>query len=774
MDISFLRDSRYKAKKGLVGLLTCLSLLSFSCKEQENIPTNPIQPPTSQNSSPRFNSSPITSVDENSYYTYYISTTDPDGDPVAYSLVQNPSWLSVSNNVVFGIPPEVSSNQTFPVRIKASDGKGGEAEQAYNLTVRNVSNTHVLNSSQTGSLTSVDSTRMVFSQPMNFAIGDFIASGITSQTPNGVLREISSVSSDKKTFYTSQATLEQIVRDASFLYSGRLLPPSSAKFMEGIQPLYPRGGQNFDFNLALTNVVLYDQDGNPNTTHDRVIANGNISFGINTILNLRINNHTLNELTFRNLTDIETDVTVGSNILGVAQLKQVKIAEYNFQPFVAGYLPTPVPIPIVILPKMGVYVGINPTNVNPFSVRVKQNANSEVGLIYNGVWNTTSNFSNSFDFSNPVINNNLELKVYTGPSLEFMLYGVAGPFGSLSGRLRLKHQNNSWELYGGFGAALGVKMEVFKKGISAQFREIINYEKLLAQSSISTLPGKILFVSGPEFIITTDDYPQIYTIKDDGLEFKQLTNFPYTNFSDFQPSGFPKENKITFVSNKDGNLEIYVLNLDNSITSRLTDNQGFRSNEDYSPNVSPNGQEIVFISNRSQQIQNKSSEIYLMNSDGTNQRKLNILSSILQHGAPRWSPDGQRIAFDATETGSVYNIYAINKNGSGLVKLTNNSSLNITAAWSSDGNKIAFASTKDGNHEIYVMNSDGSSQTRLTNNSAIDAEPSWLPDGRIVFISSRDGGYNQLHIMNSNGSGVRKITTKDYYFDRTPSYFLSQ
>ena len=142
MSLSFLRDKMYGAKKGLVGLLACLSFFSYSCKEQDN-PTAPKPPQTEQNRSPVWNSSPVTSVDENSYYDYYMSANDPDGDPVEYSFVQNPGWLSISNNVVFGTPPEVSSDQTSPVKIKASDGRGGATEQAYNLKVRNISNTYV-------------------------------------------------------------------------------------------------------------------------------------------------------------------------------------------------------------------------------------------------------------------------------------------------------------------------------------------------------------------------------------------------------------------------------------------------------------------------------------------------------------------------------------------------------------------------------------------------------------------------------------------------------
>ena len=58
-------------------------------------------------------------------------------------------------------------------------------------------------------------------------------------------------------------------------------------------------------------------------------------------------------------------------------------------------------------------------------------------------------------------------------------------------------------------------------------------------------------------------------------------------------------------------------------------------------------------------------------------------------------------------------------------------------SWSPDGSRIAFVSYRDGNRpEIYVMNRDGSGQIRLTDNPAIDHSPSWSPDGsRIAFVS---------------------------------------
>ena len=744
--------------------------LSLSCSEEIIEPTPEPEPIVIvKNNPPTFISTPVTSVNEKQNYSYQAQARDQDGDNLSYSLVKKPNWISLSGSgLISGTAPEVSNNESYEVSVAASDGKVS-AYQNYNLSVQNLSNTYVLTSDQAGRLLNADGTSLYFSQAMNFAAGDIIAAGISTPTPSGLLREIVSVSSDKKTFHTDQATLEQAAKDASLSYSGKLLPSSvlSSHYLEGIS-MSRQAKPNFDFNISLNNVVLYDQDNDPNTKGDQLIANGNISFNTNTTFSFDINNHQITDLKFKNLTDITSDITAGFNSLGMAQTYQVKVAEYKFKPFVMGYLPTPVPIPVIIVPKLGIYVGMDPTNLNPLSVRVQQNSSLDLGLFYSGIWTSSSTFSKEFNFSNPAVNDNLELKVFGGPQMELMLYGIAGPFGAVSGRLRLKAQDGGWELYGGMGASLGVKMDVLKKKLSVQFKEIINYETLLAKSASPTLEGKILFFSGPEF-----GSSQIYTIKDNGSNLQQITDLPSLPWN-CNPCSSPDGKKLFFVSTKDGNREIYSMNLDGSGLTRLTSNASYASNDDISPDCSPNGQEIVFASDRSGQQGDKSSEIYLMNSDGSNQRKIGALTGILEQDSPSWSPNGQKIAFDATTNGSHYNIYIVNKDGSGLNKITDTASLNTQSSWSPDGTMIAFTTDRDGNREIYVMNSDGTNQKRLTNNPTHDVDPFWLPDGRIVFISNRDGGYNNLHIMKSDGSEVKKITTKAYHYDSSPSYIPSQ
>lgn len=741
--------------------------LFAGCSEED--PTEPIittPPPIVKNHSPVITSTPPTTANEKRVYSYQLRATDQDGDPLT-CLIVKPSWLSISPSwMVSGTAPEVSSDQVTDVELRVSD-KESSVSQKYYLTIKNIQDVYVLPSDQLNQLIGMDSTKLSFSQPVNFAPGDIIGAGITEKTPDGLLREINSISNDKKTVFTSQATLEQVVEDAFVSYSGKLLPSQIASFssLKGVQtsPVSPTG---LDFSIPIKNVVLYDFDGDTSTTLDQLVANGNISFSTDVDFSIRIDNHRISDINFKNSTTLNSDISVGSNSMGVARTYQIKIAEYRFKPLVIAYLPAAIPIPVIVTPKLAVSVGINPSLLNPLSVRVQDNASLDIGLHYDGSWNPSATFSNEFTFSNPVLKRDMELSVSAGPSLEMMLYGIAGPFASLGGRLRLKSKEGGWELYGGLVASLGVKMEVLKKGFSAQFKEAINYEKLLAKSSISTLDGKILFVSGTSF-----DPSKVYTVKDDGSNLEEITAFPAWSS---EPRSSPDGKKLVFVSNKDGNNEIYSMNLDGSSLARLTSNSSLPSNSDTSPDWSPDGREIVFSSNRSSQISSKSTDIYLMNSDGSDQRKMDIPAELVAQGFPSWSPDGQKIAFDATTDGSHFNIYTVNKDGTGLTKITDDLSLNTQASWSRDGTKIAFTSNRDGDREIYVMNSNGTNAKRLTNSPGYDIDPFWLPDGRIVFISARDGGYNNLHIMNSDGSGVKNIETMQYHYDETPSYMPSQ
>ena len=126
---------------------------------------------------------------------------------------------------------------------------------------------------------------------------------------------------------------------------------------------------------------------------------------------------------------------------------------------------------------------------------------------------------------------------------------------------------------------------------------------------------------------------------------------------------------------------------------------------------------IVFVSDR-----DGNWEIYVMNADGSG--RTNLTNNPAADYDSTWSPDGTKIAFISDRDGN-WEIYVMNADGSGQTRLTNNPANDHGPTWSPDGAMIAFVSDRDGNKEIYIMNADGSGQMRLTNNASIDMYPSW-------------------------------------------------
>ena len=152
--------------------------------------------------------------------------------------------------------------------------------------------------------------------------------------------------------------------------------------------------------------------------------------------------------------------------------------------------------------------------------------------------------------------------------------------------------------------------------------------------------------------------------------------------------------------------------------TRLTNN----TTQDTEPAWSPNGQKIAFVSNR-----NGTLNIWVMNANGTGQAALS--SSTKPEGGPSWSRTARRSCSPASAatTRVRLDLFTMSPTGTNVNRLTNSKSGDFEGVWSRDGLKIAFTSMRDGNQEIYTMNASGlaSSATRLTNNAAADYQPDW-------------------------------------------------
>jgi TolB protein len=152
-------------------------------------------------------------------------------------------------------------------------------------------------------------------------------------------------------------------------------------------------------------------------------------------------------------------------------------------------------------------------------------------------------------------------------------------------------------------------------------------------------------------------------------------------------------------------------------------------------------------------------EIYSVNPDGTDERRLTYSGEGKNSNIPQWSPDGTQIAFASNreDDDSRSSVYVMDADGTNVRRLTPVGSRDYFPIWSPDGTKIAFMSSRDGNQEIYVMGSDGSDVQRLTENDVFDAAYFWSPDGRqLGFTSDRDGA-GMIYLMKADGSGARAI-----------------
>jgi TolB protein len=144
------------------------------------------------------------------------------------------------------------------------------------------------------------------------------------------------------------------------------------------------------------------------------------------------------------------------------------------------------------------------------------------------------------------------------------------------------------------------------------------------------------------------------------------------------------------------------------------------SNIDTSPSFAPNGQEIVFISDRPGHPQ-----LYIMNIDGGNMRRLTTDGP---SDSPAWSPRGDKIVFTMRQPRGNYDLYVYDLPTSKITKITNNQRNNENPTWSPDGRFVVFSSTRSGKNEIYIMAIDGSGTRKLAEIPGNSYTPSWSPN----------------------------------------------
>jgi len=259
--------------------------------------------------------------------------------------------------------------------------------------------------------------------------------------------------------------------------------------------------------------------------------------------------------------------------------------------------------------------------------------------------------------------------------------------------------------------------------------------------------------------------------------------------------------RVLFYSDRDGDDDVYVTEMDGSGVRQLTDAPG----RDYEADITPDGRTLVVASER----ESESGQLFLMDADGSNVRRLTFSAEgglRVTDDYPHWSPDGRRIVFQRTtateervdadvwlidaETeeesqltdtpeawdstpaftadgsgvmfesnreGS-FSIYRLDLETMEVTRLTGDEGAASGGKESPDGRSILFTSDRDGDPEVYLADADGGNVRQLTDNDARDKYPHWSPDGKLILFESDRDGNREIYVMNSDGSEPRRIT----------------
>lgn len=228
-----------------------------------------------------------------------------------------------------------------------------------------------------------------------------------------------------------------------------------------------------------------------------------------------------------------------------------------------------------------------------------------------------------------------------------------------------------------------------------------------------------------------------------------------------------RQSQIAFVSNRNGNEDIYIMNADGSNIKRLTTDAAI----DGEPDWSPDGAFISFVSNRG-----GSPEIYAIRPDGDDLKRLT--NNGIAERSPKWSPDGRKFAFFSSREDRKSTAFTIDIKSGDIKPITTQERDNLSPAWSPDGKWVAteaaendrgFDELEPRRNQIWVQRADGSGPRQITDMEAYNGYPAWSPDGkRIIFDSNAagrapDDGQADVHIVNIDGTGHANLTNHSGY-----------
>lgn len=223
---------------------------------------------------------------------------------------------------------------------------------------------------------------------------------------------------------------------------------------------------------------------------------------------------------------------------------------------------------------------------------------------------------------------------------------------------------------------------------------------------------------------------EIHARRLDGTAAVNLTNHPAR---DSWPAWSPDGTRIAFASDQLGTWDIFVMSAaDGANPVQVAISNTTAEEDEIEPVWSPDGQRIAYVSQPRDTLSSYLvSNIDVVTLAGGAPVRVNPNPSAM---APAWSPNSQRIAYTgetAAQSGQ-YAVFTVRVDGSDLLQYTVSGSNVAGVSWSPDGAWLAFADDSRGNFEVYAIRAAGNDLVDLSNNPGADVFPVWSPPGAAV------------------------------------------
>ncbi|GAB4486184.1 MAG: hypothetical protein Fur0016_05830 [Anaerolineales bacterium] len=261
-------------------------------------------------------------------------------------------------------------------------------------------------------------------------------------------------------------------------------------------------------------------------------------------------------------------------------------------------------------------------------------------------------------------------------------------------------------------------------------RQITNEQEGACQPDWSPDGKRLVYVSPCKQKLDVYKGSSLYLIDANG---ENRTALPTSLGGDFEPAWSPDGKRIAFTSLRDGYMEIYMINLENNVVTRLTRAQDIpRGVHARMPAWNPIGFQIAYVLKRS-----GTTQIWVTTDGDVYSPKPNELLAQTGNNTndflPVWTRDGQFILFSQTNfEGTVpawlMSIRYEDRQTKQAVRLPIEPLPIVDVNISPDGFWMVFESWPDSlNHDIYISTLTGANRTRLTTDPGFDFDPAWRP-----------------------------------------------